>query len=276
MGTRSLTGITVTTRLAATVQNTLIDGSVASVAHPNLNYRLTLTSGVDASQANRAWQYSGSLAKHGSQVILDLLNMTGIDIGAGSGLDGVGQAVVFENIVAIQVVNDNDVGDAGQLEVMPSTSNGWTPIGTHTVATGGALGGQGTLMKADPREGGFDVVSASSHRITLRANGGPVEYSVYLLARHDDEASSSSSVSSQSSSLSSESSSSSSVSSISTSSSSVSTSSVSTSSVSSSSWSSASSNSSSSSGSSSSSSSSSTSSSESSSSLSSTSSSSTS
>jgi hypothetical protein len=224
MGTRSLLSPKIIAKMTGTLRNTLTDTSVASVAHPNLDYTMNLADGIGAEQADRAWQYSGTL-ENAHQIIFDLHTMTGVDIGVGAALDGVGQAVDFENIVSIAIVNDNTSDLAGQLEIFPSHIRGWTPIGTHTVAVGGALKGQGILLKAQPAEGGFDVDKSSSHRITLNANGGPVDYSIYIFARETDYETSSESSSSSVSSVSS--------SSVSTSSSSVSTSSVSTSSVSS-------------------------------------------
>ena len=252
MGTRSLSTTKITVLVTSNVQNLLADGSTTvSVVQPNLNHKPTFRNGVGDDEANRGYQATGTLAA-GDQATFDLATMVGTDIGAGDGMDAVGQAVDFSNVALIAVMNDNDVGSAGYLEVLPAASHGWTPIGTHTVATEGALGGQGLLLKLQPSEGGFDVDPAGGHRITLRANGGDVDYALYLLARNDDETSSSSSssvssVSSSSSSSESSVNSSSSISTTGSSSSSSSSSSVSTSSVSSSSSSSSSNSSSSSS-----------------------------
>lgn len=223
--TRSLLNPKITLKMSATLQNTLDDDSVTGVAQPSLNYTKTLTDGIGADQANRAWQSSSRIIASGAQETIDLYDMGGLDVGAGAGNDGVGQACDFEEIVAVVVVNDNAVGAVGQLEVLPASSNGWSPIGTYTVATGGALRGQGVLVMLQPAEQGFDVTDLSSHRVTFRAVGGDVSYSVYLLARHEDDVSSSSSSSSSSPSSSSQSISSSSSSSLSASSSSLSASS---------------------------------------------------
>lgn len=227
MGTRSLVSPKITVTMSATMKNTLDDGSYGQASVPALKWGPAMTSGAGDDQANRGWQAAGTI-EDGDIYILDLYAMSGIDVGAGAGLDALGQACDFENIVAIAVCNDNDPSDAGVLEVFPSADEGWSPIGIHTVATFGELKGDGILFKAQLAEGGFNVIDNDRHRVTLRATGGSVAWSVYLLARNDDELSSSSSSSSASSSSSSQSSSS-----VSTSSSSVSTSSISTSSVSS-------------------------------------------
>ena len=234
--------------MTATVQNTLDDGRATTVAHPLLNYAPSLSNGIGPNQANRGWQSTNRPLANGANETLDLYDFAGVDLGAGAGLDGVGQAVVHEEIVAIAIVNENAIGAAGQLEIRPGPGNGWSPIGIHTVANGGALRGQGFLMKVQPADDGFDVTDAANHLIRFTSNGGALTYSIYLLARHDDDESSSSTSSSlSSSSWSSTSSSSSSTSSISASSSSGSQTSSSSQSSSSSSTSSSSSESSSSS-----------------------------
>ena len=190
---RSLSSPRLEVKLSASLLNTLADAASVSVGHPNLNHRTTLTNGIGNNQANRGWQrINRSLVSGGSEV-LDLYDMVGVNIGAGAGLDGLGQAVDFEDVVAIVIVNNNAVTAAGQLEIDPDAFKGWTPIGTHTVATGGALRGQGIMVKANPAESGFDVDDGTSHRLRFTANGGAVTYSVYLLCRSDDEYSSSSS-----------------------------------------------------------------------------------
>jgi hypothetical protein len=231
MGTRSLLSPKIQLKVSGTYRNELTDGTVVSISQPNINFAQTLTDGVAANMANRCWQTSGTILA-GEQATFDLYAMTGVDIGAGAGNDALGQSVLQECIVAIIIQNDNGVADAGDLEILPAASKGWTPIGSHTVATGGSLKGNGFLAKVQTAEGGLNVVDGTSHRITLRAVSGDVDYTIAILARDRDyESSSSSSSESSISSVSSSSSSlSSSVSSSSSSSQSASVSSISTSS----------------------------------------------
>jgi hypothetical protein len=183
MGTRRISGVNITVRLSGSLQNVLDDLSSVSVVQPSLNYSQSLSTGVGSGQANRSWQQSGTLAD-GAQVTLDLHDMVGIDLGAGAGLDALGQAINFDDLMTVLILNDNEVALPGRLEVLPASSEGWLPIGEHTLANGGALLGQGMLLKTQPNEAGFTVSpAASSHRLTLRASGGPVDYYVGLLAR---------------------------------------------------------------------------------------------
>lgn len=239
---RSFVSGKLTVNLTGTLRNTLTSGEISSVPHPALAYTLDINNGIDANQANRSWQrVSGTIAA-GANLDIDLSTFGAQDIGAGAGRDGVGQTISpYEQIVAIALVNENAIDAAGALEFTGLGPNNWQALGDHTVANDGALLGQGILLKCNPAVGGLDI-TVLSEDIRLTANGGAVNYSLYIIARHDEEVSSSSSSSSSPSSTSSISTSPSSSSWSSTStSSSISTSSTSSSSpssVSSSSWSS--------------------------------------
>jgi len=226
--TRSLESPKFTIKTAGDLINTLTDGSKSKIAHPAVSYAPALADGVSAGQCNRAWQAKSRTLSSGDIVTIDVNDFEGFNIGGGNGNDALGQAMDLEKIVSIVITNDNAVGAAGILEVYPSVSEGWTPIGTHTIATEGALHGQSCIAKINPSATAFDVTDVS-HRITLRATSGDVTFSAYIQGRSDDEESSSQSSKSSSSSNSSSNSSSASSSS---SSSSQSTSSISTSSVS--------------------------------------------
>lgn len=239
MPTRSTTSMKATATLTGNVVNTMsYDTSRTAVGSISLNKSINFSGGANETEANRGWEYAGTLAS-GATVVIDLNTGAGIDLGAGDGKDIVGQSVDLEDVVAIAISNNNAVSAAGKLEVEPDSSNGWTPIGTHSVSNGGAIPPNGCLLKMSADLPAFAVTS-SNKRILLTANGGSVSYQITVIGRKDDDTSSSSS-----SSLSSSSSSSSVTSSSSSSSSSVTSSSSSSSSLTSSSSSSVSSSSSS-------------------------------
>lgn len=198
MGTRSITSTQFRCTLAGNLVNTLEDSTQVTCGL-TANVARTLTNGVSTGQANRGWVWQSKSLNSGVDQVIDLFDFVGMDVGAGSGMDALGQAMSpIEEIVVIMIVNENASGTSGSLEIQPDSSNGWTPIGTHTVANGGALRAQGILVKVQTHENGFDVTDASSHRLKLTATGGTVTYSVWILGRHDDEESSSSSSSSSS------------------------------------------------------------------------------
>lgn len=202
--TRSLESIKINHSVSATVKNQMTaDTTKVATGQLSLTHAPAMANGVSANQASRAFQFKGTITSAGTLVI-DLYDGGSLDYGAGAGKDILGQDILMLEIVDILIVNHNAVGDAGQLEVEPDATNGWAPIGSHTVANGGALRGQGAIHKTQPSTDGFPVTDASSHRLLLTATGGAVDYEIIALARHDvDESSSSSSSSSSESSSSS-------------------------------------------------------------------------
>lgn len=181
--------------LSGTVKNTLDDGQVASVA---LNASLgtgRLDNGISADEANRMWWSEERALGSGGTETIDLYDLGSLDIGAGAGNDGVGQAFTCVEIVAIAIYQDS--GD-GRIEIEPGASNGFTALGSHTVATGGALRTGGLLLKTQPHTDGYPVTDASNHTLKITANGAAATYSIYIIGRHDTDESSSSSSSSTS------------------------------------------------------------------------------
>jgi len=196
----------ITLLMSALIENELNETStdVASVSHPSLNYQKDFENGIEYNQADRGWQIVNKTLVSGASDVYDLYDMAEVDIGAGEGKDGLGQDVIFEQIAAIAIVNENDPEtEEGLLEVEPDSTGGWGAIGIHTKANGGALRGGGILFKCNPGYPGFEIEDGLSHRIKLTAVDGDVKYSMYILARHDSEVSSSSSSISSSSSSSS-------------------------------------------------------------------------
>lgn len=206
MGIRSLQNQQVKLSITATARNVLsTDPALQASAAINFSHNPELSSGVSEDQANRVIDYSATIAASGTLVI-DLYDLGTLDMGAGAGLDLLGQAVIIEEIMLIMIKNKS-AESGGVLQIAPDASNGWAPIGSHTVANGGALQPDGLLLKMQTDTVGFDVADASSHRIILTATGGDVDFRLVILGRHDDDESSSSSSSQSSSSQSSSSSS---------------------------------------------------------------------
>ena len=210
---------------SATIKNTLDDGQVAQVVLSDTVVSGKLQDGVEANQATRAWARKDHTLASGATEDIDLYDFAGIDIGAGAGNDGLGLPMALEEIVTFCI---RHVSGAGRLELMPTNpANYATWVPSLTVAAGSALKANGLLLLHQPAASAFDVADGSSHMMRVGANGGDIVYDLYIIGRHDDEASSSSSSStSQSSSSSTSSSSTSTQSTLSTSSSSSSSSST--------------------------------------------------
>ncbi len=144
-------------QVSGTLTNTLDDSTGGSIIHPSCSVSPTLNNGIDEAQCNRGWQRRTITIVKDAQETISLYDMVGVDIGAGAGRDGLGQPITYEEIVAIVIFNENAAAAAGSLEVLPANSEGWTPIGSHTIANGGALQGQGGLVKYQTAGIGFEI-----------------------------------------------------------------------------------------------------------------------
>lgn len=197
MAIRSAT-TTVRMTLDSTLTHTLTDGPVAGVGISQSLISTSFTSGVDAQQANRAWEDRGVTISSGATLDIDLYDFAARDIGAGLGRDGLGQLLTLEEIVCLII---KQTTGPGRLEIMPTSpanSVDWIPTAYATVANGGALKTNGVHMWYQDDDLAYDVEDGSNHLLRLGANGGNVAFDIYVLGRHDDNESSSSSQSTSS------------------------------------------------------------------------------
>jgi len=201
---RSLQSTTLTISAATTVQNTFGANteyiSKAVISQDRINQP---TSGIEVNEADRVFYKNDGSISSGASEVIDLYDFVGTDGGTGDGRDPVGQTLALAEIVYIAVANTNARTASGTLEVEPDSTNGWSPMGTHTAATGGGITGGGAIAKMAVADPGFVVTDASNHRIKLTANGADCGYSIIVVGRHDADDSSSSNSSSSSSSASS-------------------------------------------------------------------------
>lgn len=182
-----------------TLTNTLENG-VRATTPISVVGSVSYTGGVQANQANEAWQSGIISLASGADTEINLRTFAGWDLGAGAGKDGLGQTPVFQEVVEFWIEH---VSGDGLLEVKPSTSSGWTPVGEHLESDGAAISVGGCIHKCSPGEVGFDVIPGTSEAITLEAVDGALTCRVTIIGRNDDDASSSSSSSSSASSSSS-------------------------------------------------------------------------
>ena len=181
---RSISECTAKISFNIKLRNTLTDLTVASISGGGALLNATLANGTGEDMVNRMWQRIGVEILTGATADIDLYDFAGIDIGGGEGMDGLGQAMDLEEIVALVLIK---TAGAGQLEVMPTNpSNYWTCMPKLTVALGNALKTNGILLLYQPNHQAFDVYDATSHVIRLGANGGAVTYSMYVWGRSSD------------------------------------------------------------------------------------------
>lgn len=194
--TRSLEGIQLRLAFSATLKNVLTDTERTATAALLFSYNPTIVDGTDEEEANRGWEYSGTLAA-AATLVVDLFDLGTLDVGAGAGKDALGQSVALDQIVTIVIMNTSDLADNASvdsdsdsdivpcLEIEPDASAGWTPIGTHTALTGGALQAGGVLVKMQVEQTAFLVTDGVSHRIKLTARGGEVDFKILVIGREE-------------------------------------------------------------------------------------------
>jgi hypothetical protein len=185
MANRSLTSAAANLTFQATVQNLMADGIVAAAAAFDGSQKQKFANGDGNDQASRMWSRQKVTLAGSASVTYNLLNMTGVDIGAGAGNDALGQAWTIEDIAAILIKNENVEGAAGLLEIQATSglpSNPWQGLGAHTVANDGALAGGGWLCKVQPTNDS-EPITATNCNLRLDASGGAVVYSIYIIGR---------------------------------------------------------------------------------------------
>lgn len=196
MGTRSLSGTNVKLDVATTVQNTLSSAQVCAAQLGTSYLNVSLTSGVEATSANRAWECRSQEIVSGATLDIDIYDFANFDIGAGLGRDALGQIMDLEEVVLLIIKQSSGTG---RLEIMPSRpANDVDWIPTMTVANQGALKNGGLFALYNPATDAYDVEDGTAHMLRLGANGGDVQFDMIVLGKHDDEASSSSSASASS------------------------------------------------------------------------------
>lgn len=136
-----------------------------------------LSSGRSTDEQDRGWERVGRTLTSGSFEEIDLFSFDGLDVGFGAGSDRVGQPLHCDKLVTIIIKHESGTGS---LEVTPGNSNGWTPIGLHTVSNAGAIKAGGVIKKHVPHADALAIANESNHKIRFEASGGDVVYSVYL------------------------------------------------------------------------------------------------
>ena len=173
MGTRSLVA-TFRASLSMTPANLLSDGTKSADVVIGDTYTLDITDGTGSSQADRGWsEYNRALAS-GANEDLDVFDLGARDIGAGAGLDSLGQAWQIAEISTIMIRNQGP----GNLTIDGTISNGWSDIGAPA-----ALAPGGILVLHNPIDGSMPVVDSTKHLINFAAAGGICTYDVHIAAR---------------------------------------------------------------------------------------------
>ena len=182
MGTRSA-NVKLGVTLSGAASNLLVDGNEPNgTAAFNLSNVISkqLSNGIAAAQVDRIWQDLGRTLAVGTEVI-DLYDFAAQDIGAGVGLDPLGQALALEEIALIMINNKSAtgtllVGGEGSTAAFNALFNG---VDTSVLT----IPPLGMLLLAVESKPGYDVEDAANHLLQLEAVGGTVTYDIIIAGR---------------------------------------------------------------------------------------------
>jgi|TARA_R110000787_G_scaffold49997_1_gene119505 hypothetical protein len=139
----------------------------------------SFSSGTAANKAQRFWEDQRALTASQAEDI-DVFDFGSIDIGAGAGLDTLGQALALTGIKALLVQNLST--SAGAVHVgNKNATTAWNSMfnaddtGQITLAPGASF------LYVDPSAAGLAVADTSNHLLTFTDAGSGCTYKVTLL-----------------------------------------------------------------------------------------------
>lgn len=181
---RSLSSFAAQASLGATLANTLTSlssNSPSASAAQLLAFKFALSNGTTANAADRVWVATRSLVGATSENI-DLYDLGSLDIGAGAGLDALGQAWSIAELVGLMVINATT--STGTITIGGEGSgNAWnSAFGGSDSATFGPIGPGGCVFALNPVDPAWAVADSSNHLLKI-ASSANVTYSICLLGR---------------------------------------------------------------------------------------------
>lgn len=170
-------------KLSGTLFNTQT-ASTESGATPshefNFSKGLSFLNGTGASQAQRFWGSKVRSLTSGNDEDIDVYDLASVDIGAGAGVDPLGQSVTMSGIKALYV--ENIAGSAGTLLIGGEGSTAaWNSIFNGDDNAVISLPPGGVLLIAVPTAAGYAVADTANHLLTLTASGGDLTYSIAFI-----------------------------------------------------------------------------------------------
>lgn len=156
-------------------------GGTPSVS-TNKQITVALTDGVGADEADARWQSEGRALTSGNSETIDVHDFGSLDIGAGAGLDQLGQALSLADLVILLIVNRATsagtllVGADGTTAAFNSIFNGDDEAALSLPPAAGVL-----LFA--PGATAFAVADTSNHLLKIAASGGNCTYDAYIIGR---------------------------------------------------------------------------------------------
>lgn len=171
---------TATAKIALTVRanlkNTLTDGGLVEAPILNvLNH--SFANGLGDDQIDIGWESKDRTLADGTNEDLNLFDLLGLDLGAGSGLDSLGQSVAMTELTLLYIRNKS----TAVLTIGGAASNELTAIF-------GAAGDQnkiaawGQLLLIAPRNAGY-AVTTTTDELRIAASGAAATYDIIVLGR---------------------------------------------------------------------------------------------
>jgi hypothetical protein len=145
-----------------------------------------LSTGVEDDQINRAIGKRTNDLASGSQLLLDVFDFAGMDVGGGDGRDMVGQPMALDEIVGLMVVLRP--GSAGALKIGGEGSGAcWNSLfdgnDNARAVIRATNTNPGIFLALCPNVLGWDVADVSNHLLKFEAVGGDCEFGWAIIGR---------------------------------------------------------------------------------------------
>lgn len=164
----------------SSVIGTLTNDSTSAKDDFSLSSSITFTNGTGANQVQRAWYDNGRTLSASATEDIDVYDLASIDIGAGAGLDSLGQAHALTGVKLLYVKNHSDSG--GNLHVGgKGTTAAWnSPFNADDDALIVLVPGASITLTA-PTAAGFAVADTTNHLLKMTDAGSGCTYDIAIL-----------------------------------------------------------------------------------------------
>jgi hypothetical protein len=147
---------------------------------------ISLSSGVEDDQVNRAISKRSIQLQSGSQLIIDLFDLVGFDQGATDGRDLNGQLYANDELNGMLVVLA--AGSPGTLKIGGEGSSAcWNSLfdgnDNAKILIRATAVNPGIFFVLNPSVNGYDVVDGSNHLLKFEAVGGSVDFGLFGIGR---------------------------------------------------------------------------------------------
>ena len=163
--------------IKASLIGTLTNDSTTAKDDIVLSATQSLTNGTGANQAQRFWYDTGRTLSASANDSIDVYDLGSLDIGAGAGLDSLGQSHALTGIKALYVKNHSDSG--GNIRVGgDGTAAAWnSPFNGDDDALVDLPPG-GVLLLVAPDASGWAVADTSNHLLKITDAGSGSTYDI--------------------------------------------------------------------------------------------------